>query len=82
MPPGFELDGDFGLCISATARLDAAGHGLERMLVTAAGIALGIALARLPWIPRYLAAMVTLIAWFAGMGWLLVDTLGGSLSPT
>ena len=80
-PSGFELDGDFGLCISATARLDAASHGLERMLVTGAGIVLGIALARLPWIPRYVAAAMTLIAWFAGMGWLLIDTMGGSLSP-
>ena len=81
-PSGFELDEDFDLCISATARLDAAGHGLERMLVAGAGIALGIALARIPWIPRHLAAAVTLIAWFVGMGWLLIETMGGSLSPT
>ena len=81
-PSGFELDGDFGLCISATARLDAASHGLERVLVTGAGIVLGIALARLPWIPGYVAAALTLIAWFVGMGWLLIDTMGGSPSPT
>lgn len=80
-PPGFDLDGDFALCISATARLDAAGHGLERMVVIGAGVVLGVALARLPWIPRYVAATITLGAWFAGMGWLLYDTMGGSLSP-
>ena len=55
-------------------------HGLERAR-DRAGLA-RIALARLPWIPRYVAAVMTLTAWFAGMGWLLIDTMGGSLSPT
>ena len=79
---GFDLDGNFGLCISPAVRLEAADHGLERMLVTAAGVVIGLALAMIPWIPRYIAAAITLAAWFAGMGWLLYDTMGGSLSPT
>lgn len=79
-PAGFELDSLFGLCISTATRLDAAEHGLERMLVAGAGFVLGIALAKLPWIPRAVAAMATLVAWFAGMGWLLYDTMGGNLA--
>lgn len=80
-PDGFELDSLFGLCISATSRVDAAGHSLERMLVGGAGVVLGVALAKLPWMPRYVAAVITLVAWFTGMGWLLFDTIGGSLTP-
>lgn len=81
-PGGFELDSLFGLCISAATRLDAAEYGMERMLVIGAGLVLGVALAKLPWIPRYVAAAITLVAWFAGMGRLLYDTMGSTLSPT
>jgi hypothetical protein len=79
-PAGFELDGNFALCLSPTARFDATDRLLERTVIAVAGVVLGIALSKLSWIPRSVAAAITLFAWFAGMGWLLIDTMGGTLS--
>lgn len=80
-PAGFQLDGDFALCISPTARLGATGHDVERLLMACAGVAIGVAIAAVPRLPRSVAAAATLAAWFGGMGWLLSDTMGGSFSP-
>ena len=59
--------------------MEATDRTVQRLLIAGAGLLIGIALARLPRVPSSVGAAITLAAWFGGMGWLLSDTMGGTL---
>jgi len=83
-PSGFELDNMFALCIHSASpgdRVAAADQLLQKILIAGGGVLLGIWLARAAFVPRSVAAVMTLVAWSAGMGWLLHETVGAALAP-
>ena len=78
-PPGFRLDERFALCIAPDDRIAASSNIPTKSMLTIAAFALGLALARLRWIPPSVASALSLLLWLGGMGWFLIDTVGRDL---
>jgi hypothetical protein len=83
-PPGVRLSGEpFRLCIDLVRgdRYDPAEWiGLKWAIVGAAAL-IAVVATRLR-VPVAVAAPLAAIAWFAGMGWLLVDTVAREFLPS
>jgi hypothetical protein len=77
--PGDRLDSYFAICIDAAAhRYPASSWVWLKLIVVAAGLVVGLFVIRSIRAPRATAA-ATAVVWAAGVGWLLVDTLGRNL---
>ena len=74
-PPGTHLDPLAALCISSRTRFDATGWLWLKWSIAVAAFAIG---ASLIWRPRWvrLTAPIAAASWFAGLGWLLTETVG------
>ena len=74
--PGDRLDSYFAICIDAAGhRYPASSWVWLKLLMVAAGLVVGLFVIRSTRVPRATAA-VAAVAWFVGVGWLLVDTVG------
>jgi hypothetical protein len=78
-PAGYHLDAVFGLCIDGAERFDATSWVWAKRLVTIAGLAVALTLIRRPSAAR-VSAPAAAAAWAVGLGWLLLDTVGGEVS--
>lgn len=74
-PVGYHLDVGFRLCIQGADRFDAADRVWLKSLLWAGSALLGATAIRwprsMPW-----SAVAAALAWFAGTGWILHDTVG------
>lgn len=81
-PDGSVLDEAFALCIGpGSDRAAATSHLALKGLLAVVPLIAGVMFARARWIPASLATGLTALVWFAAMGWLLFDTVGGDLFP-
>lgn len=73
-PAGYHLDVGFRLCIGSAGRFGATSWVWLKDLLWSASAAVGLTIVRspraMPW-----SAGIAALAWFAGMGWFLHDTL-------
>jgi hypothetical protein len=73
-PDGVHLSPVFNVCIDGARRFDATSWVWPKRLLAIAGLAIGFTLIRSS--ERvWLTATVAALAWFAGTGWLLYDTM-------
>jgi len=73
-PEGVHLNPIFQTCIDGARRFDATSWVWPKRVVLLAGIVVGFTAMRSPLHVR-LTAPIAALAWFAGTGWLLYDTM-------
>jgi hypothetical protein len=73
-PDGVHLNPVFDICIDGARRFDATSWVWPKRALALAGVVAGFTLVRTPR-QIWLSAPVAAIAWFAGTGWLLYDTM-------
>lgn len=78
-PAGFRLDERFVLCIAPDDRIAASSNILTKGMLAITAVAVGLALARVRWIPASVSSALSLLLWLGGMGWFLIDTVGRDL---
>jgi hypothetical protein len=78
-PPGTHLDELAGLCINRLTRFDATTWLWLKWLLAIAGVVVGFTVIRRPrW--AGLTAPIAVLAWGAGSGWVLVESVGKNVS--
>ena len=79
-PSGTHLDPLAALCINSKTRFDATSWLWLKWIIAVASFVIG---ATLIWRPRWvrLTAPIAAASWFAGLGWLLTETVGRNVKP-
>jgi hypothetical protein len=79
-PAGTHVDPLAALCINARTRFDATSWLWLKWSIAVAAFVVG---ATIIWRPRWvrLTAPIAAASWFAGLGWLLTQTVGRNVKP-